>query len=113
MILYDIIQNSVLKRTLDDWRIRLNEAGIPWGPVQDFAEVIVDPQARANEFFVPWEHPVYGQMELVANPIRLSRNPEKIRAPAPLLGQHTDEVLLEHGYSAEDVARFRKEHTVA
>jgi len=111
--LFHILEKAFLGKTLDEWRGPLNDAGLRWAPTQTLSEVIVDPQARANDFFIPFDHPTYGHMEVVANPITLSKTPAAIRMPAPELGQHTEEVLLEHGYSPDDIARFRDQHVIA
>ena len=75
--------------------------------------MIADPQARANDFFVPLEHPTYGRIEVVANPVELSKTPEMLRMPAPEFGQHTEEVLLEYGYTWEDIERFKQQGAIA
>ena len=83
--------------------------GIPWAPIQNFPEVINDPQARVNGFFVPFEHPTYGRIEVVANPVNLSETPATIRMPAPEFGQHTEEVLIKLlGYTADEVSGWHK-----
>ncbi len=102
-----------MSRTLEEWKVRLNEAGLPWAPVQNLPEVIADPQARANGFFVSYNHPTYGHIEVVANPVKLSKAPETLRMPAPELGQHTEEILLEHGYTWQDIARFKEQGIIA
>jgi crotonobetainyl-CoA:carnitine CoA-transferase CaiB-like acyl-CoA transferase len=110
--LLHILDEVFLSKTLDEWRPRLNEAGIPWSPVQTLQELVNDPQARANEFFVPLDHPTYGRIEVVANPIKLSKTPVTVKT-APEFGQHTEEVLLEHGYTWEDIAKFKEEKVIA
>jgi crotonobetainyl-CoA:carnitine CoA-transferase CaiB-like acyl-CoA transferase len=110
--LLHILDEVFLSKTLDEWRPRLNEAGIPWSPVQTLQELVNDPQARANDFFVPLDHPTYGRIEVVANPIKLSKTPVTVKT-APEFGQHTEEVLLEHGYTWEDIAKFKEEKVIA
>jgi crotonobetainyl-CoA:carnitine CoA-transferase CaiB-like acyl-CoA transferase len=110
--LFDILDAAFRSKTLEEWRVRLTEVSIPWAPVQTLHELIVDPQARANDFFIPVDHPKYGRMEVVANPVSLSKASEKIRMPAADLGQHTDEVLLKHGYTQQDIERFRKDGVI-
>jgi crotonobetainyl-CoA:carnitine CoA-transferase CaiB-like acyl-CoA transferase len=102
-----------LTKTLEEWKTRFSGSGVSWSPVQTYPEVIADPQARANGFFVPIDHPTYGRMEVIANPINLSKTPATIRKPAPELGQHTEEVLLEHGYTWEDITRFKGQGIIA
>jgi CoA:oxalate CoA-transferase len=98
-------------RTLEEWKSRLE--GIPFSPYQNYNEVINDPQARANDIFVPINHPAYGNMEVVASPIQLSETPASIRMPAPEIGQHTEEVLLEYGYTWEEIVDFKDQGLIA
>ncbi len=111
--LYRIMRDAFLTKTLDEWRPILTGEEIPWAPEQTFREVVNDPQARANDFFVPFDHPNHGRMEVVANPIKLSETPSTIRLPAPEFSQHTEEVLLEAGYSWEDIAEFKEKGVIA
>jgi crotonobetainyl-CoA:carnitine CoA-transferase CaiB-like acyl-CoA transferase len=111
--LMHILEEVFLSKTLDEWRSRLDEAGLPWAPFQNLAEVINDPQARANDFFVPYDHPAHGRIELVSNPVKLSQSPETISMPAPEFSQHTEEVLLEYGYTWEDIEKFKQQRIIA
>ena len=108
--LYHILKEIFLGKTLDEWKPRLK--GIPYAAFQNLLEVINDPQARANDFFVPMDHPAHGRIEVVANPIKLSRTPASIRMPGPEFGQHTEEVLLELGYTWEDITQFKDEKII-
>ena len=112
IILLHILDEVFLSKTLDEWKPRLDEAGIPWSPVQTLQEVVNDPQARANDFFVPLDHPTYGQVEVVANPIKLSKTTTTVK-PAPEFGQHTEDVLLENGYSWDDIEQLKKEKVIS
>jgi crotonobetainyl-CoA:carnitine CoA-transferase CaiB-like acyl-CoA transferase len=109
--LIHILDEVFTTKTLYEWKPLL--AGIPYAPSQNYIEVINDPQARDNDFFVPFDHPNYGRIEVVANPIKLSENPATIRLPAPEFGQHTEEVLLEYGYTWEDIEQFKKQRVIA
>ncbi len=111
--LFKILEETFLSKTLDEWKIPLTEAGLPWSSLQTPQEVVNDPQARANDFFVPFDHPAHGRMEAVANPINLSKTPAAVRMPAPQFSQHTEEVLLQLGYAWEDIERFKQEHVIA
>jgi crotonobetainyl-CoA:carnitine CoA-transferase CaiB-like acyl-CoA transferase len=111
--LYRIMRDAFLTKTLDEWRPILTREEIPWAPQQTIREVVNDPQARANDFFVPFDHPTHGRMEVVANPVKLSETPSTVRLPAPEFSQHTEAVLLEAGYSWEDIARFKEKGIIA
>ena len=92
----------------DDLGKLYDENGILWAPVQDLKEVVKDPQAIANRFVVEVDHPTHGPFMNVASPVQLSKTPASIRTTAPELGQHTEEVLLEMGYTWEDIAEFQE-----
>jgi crotonobetainyl-CoA:carnitine CoA-transferase CaiB-like acyl-CoA transferase len=110
-VLLVVLEEVFRTRTLEEWKVRLK--GIPFAPVQNLTEVVADPQARANEFFVPFDHPTHGTVEMVASPIKLSRTPATIRKRAPEFGEHTEEILLELGYGWDDIARFKQEGVIA
>lgn len=110
--LFNILEEVFRSKTLAEWKPRLDEAGIPWAPVQSLTEVTSDPQAKANDFFVAYDHPSYGRIEGVANPVKLSKTP-MIAQPAPEFSQHTEEVLLEHGFTWEDISQFKEQGIIA
>jgi crotonobetainyl-CoA:carnitine CoA-transferase CaiB-like acyl-CoA transferase len=101
------------KRTLAEWKPILDEHELIYAPVQDATDVAKDEQAWANNFFAEVEHPTLGKIKLVANPIKLSRMPSSIKTTAPQSGQHTEEVLLENGYSWDDIAHFKEQGLIA
>ncbi|MFC2005885.1 CaiB/BaiF CoA transferase family protein [Chloroflexota bacterium] len=113
LALFKILEEVFLSKPLDEWKPRLSGAGLPWGPVQNLQEVINDPQARANDFFIPLDHPTHGRIEVVANPVKLSKSPEIIRMPPPEFSQHTEDILLECGYTWEDIEQFKKQGVIA
>ena len=82
-------------RTKADWLAALEAAKVPCGAINNLAEVFADPQVTAREMVTPWQHPLQGDLRLVASPIKLSVTPPRKDLPPPLLGQHTDEVLRE------------------
>jgi crotonobetainyl-CoA:carnitine CoA-transferase CaiB-like acyl-CoA transferase len=106
--LFRILDDSFRKKTLEEWRERMDQEGLVWALLQNCLEVINDPQARANDFFTAFNHPSHGPVEMVACPVKLSDTPAQIRMAAPEFGQHTEEVLLEFGYTWDDIARFKE-----
>ncbi|MGD9749754.1 MAG: CaiB/BaiF CoA transferase family protein [Acidimicrobiia bacterium] len=94
-------------RTTAEWCERLLAAGQRFAPVRDYAEVAADPGAVANGYLVEVDHPERGRCLVVGNPIRLSDTPTVAGVVAPELGQHTEEVLLEAGFSWEEIEQLR------
>ena len=104
-ILLDIIKT----RSRDEWLKGLDEAGIPAAPVQNFADLAVDPQVIANEYVVEIDDPIHGKVKVPGVPVKLSETPGKVEKLAPELGQNTEEVLMELcGYTWEDLAELRE-----
>jgi crotonobetainyl-CoA:carnitine CoA-transferase CaiB-like acyl-CoA transferase len=91
-----------------EWGRRLDAHGAIWAPAQSMTDVIADPQARANGYFTTIDHPNLGPFEVVDAPFRFSRSHVTARGPAPEVGQHTEEVLLELGYSWEEISALRE-----
>ena len=86
----------------------LAAAGVPCGACLDTGEVLTDPHLIARDMIVEVQHPVRGKYLTVGNPIKLSASPTTI-GPAPLLGQHRNEVLAELGYSQSDIEALEKD----
>lgn len=111
--LFHILEEVFKSRNLAEWKNRLDEAGIPWGPLQSLPEVINDPQARANDLFVPFDHPVHGRIEVVANPVKFSRAQTGVTRQAPVFNQHTAEILGELGYTKSEIEKFKGQGTIS
>jgi crotonobetainyl-CoA:carnitine CoA-transferase CaiB-like acyl-CoA transferase len=92
---------------VEHWVLKLNEAGVPTGPVLDLEQVFADPQVLAREMLVELPHPEVGSFKTTGLPIKLGRSPGRIERRPPLHGEHTDEVLRECGVSAREVALLR------
>jgi crotonobetainyl-CoA:carnitine CoA-transferase CaiB-like acyl-CoA transferase len=99
-------------RTAAEWVTYLNEREVACGPIYNLAEVFRDPQILHQEMLVERPHPAMGTVKLLGIPIKLSETPGEIRRVPPLLGEHTDEVLREAGYSADEIARLRQDRVI-
>jgi len=111
--LFQILEEVFLKKTLAEWKDRFNQVDMLWSPIQSPKEVIEDPQVIENDIIVPFEHPEFGQVKVITNPVKLSQTPATIRTPAPEFSEHTEEVLLEMGYSWDDISQFKEEGIIA
>ncbi len=85
------------------WVAALDAAGVPGGPVLTYGQALAQPQALAREMVLDVEHPTIGPMHALGMPAKLSETPASVRRPAPLLGQHTREILGEIGYRPADI----------
>ena len=95
------------------WLARLEANDIPCGPINDYAQVFADPQVLAREMVVETDHPTLGHLRTLGSPIKLSATPPDVSRRAPQLGEHTDEVLREAGYTGDEIAAFRRSNAVA
>ena len=86
-------------RSSAEWLRRLEEVGVPAGPVLDVNQMHADPQTLAREMIVETTHPTAGRVRAIGLPIKFSDTPGGIRRAAPVFGQHTREVLRDHGFS--------------
>ena len=105
--LVPMLANLLAQRSKQAWLSALEAAKVPCGAINDLAEVFADPQVQAREMAVPVPHPLTDSLRLVASPMKLSATPVQMRRAPPLLGQHTDEILLGLGVDAAERARLR------
>lgn len=108
-----LLADLFLTRTNDEWQVRLDAAGVPASPINNVPQVMEHPQVLAREMLVKLTHPVAGELTMAGIPIKLSETPGAMRMPAPILGQHTEEVLRDLlGYTPEQIAELREEGTI-
>ena len=92
----------------DHWLALLEANNIPCGPINDYAQVFADPQVVARDMVVEVDHPTLGHLRTLGSPIKLSATPPDVQRRAPLLGEHTDEILAEAGLSDREIAALRE-----
>ena len=106
--LIQVFEQAFASRTRAEWGERFDAAGLIWAPVQRMMDVVDDPQVRANDYITRIEgHPVYGDFETINTPLHFSRSEVGPKGPAPEVGQHTEEVLLELGLDWDEIGRLR------
>jgi formyl-CoA transferase len=91
--LIPLVRDIMRERTRKDWIERLDAAGVPCGPINNYEEVFDDPQVRHRGLKIETPHPLSGSVPGIASPMRFSKTPVQYDLPPPLLGQHTREVL--------------------
>ncbi|MGJ7457713.1 CaiB/BaiF CoA transferase family protein [Halomonas sp. MA07-2] len=104
-----LLESIMADRDVDDWLANCDRAGVPAGPINDFAQAMADEHYLARGMVQEMEHPVMGRMKTIGFPSKFSATPSQIRSPAPLFGQHTDEVLSGLGLAPDELATLRDE----
>jgi crotonobetainyl-CoA:carnitine CoA-transferase CaiB-like acyl-CoA transferase len=107
-----ILDERFATKTRDEWMKIFKNENVICTPVQSAREVFDDPQALANNYIIEVEHPVWGKIKMIGFPWTFHETPASVRREAPELGQHTEEILLELGYSWEDITRLKDEGVI-
>jgi crotonobetainyl-CoA:carnitine CoA-transferase CaiB-like acyl-CoA transferase len=110
--LVSILDKKFATKTRAQWMEIFKKENVIYTPVQSASEVFEDPQAVANDYIVPVEHPVWGKIRMLGFPWTFHETPASVKREAPELGQHTEEILLELGYTWEDIARLKDEQVI-
>lgn len=107
-----LLEERFISKTRDEWMAILDEYDIPGAPVNDLAGVFADPQIEAREMVKTYEHPTLGDIRYSPSPMKFS-DWDFPNLPAPMLGQHTEEVLSSHlGYTSNEIERLISEGVV-
>jgi crotonobetainyl-CoA:carnitine CoA-transferase CaiB-like acyl-CoA transferase len=101
--LHDAISAYTRTRPREEWIAALNKAGVPCGPVYNIDQTFADPQVKHLGMAAKVDHPTRGEMELVGQPVRFHRTPWQLRSATPEMGEHTEAILTELGYSEADI----------
>ncbi len=108
-----ILDEAFAQKTGDEWLAIFAHENLIYSPIKDYWEVVNDPQVLENDYITEYDHPVLGGLKEIGIPVHLSETPGSIREPAPQLGQHTEEVLVDMlGYTWEDVEMLRDQGVI-
>ena len=108
--LIPIISEEISKKTTKEWSGLFAEADLPYSPVNSIKDICADPHISYRNMLVEIDQPEVGRMTISGSPIRLSETPGEVYAPAPLLGQHTEEILKNVlSYSEGDIDDLKRE----
>jgi len=110
--LKEIFTDIFLTKTRDEWVEELSKKDICFGPVQDLSEAFSDPQVTHRRMIQEIEIPEIGKVKQLGIPIKLSDTPGKIKKPAPKLGENTEEILKNLGYSSSEISDMRQRKVI-
>jgi len=111
-LLISILDDVICKKTITELKDRFTEAGLVWDLAHSLTEVANDPDVVGNEYIVEYDHPRRGRIKGIASPIKFSRTPAKIRSAAPELGQHTEEILVDLGYTWAKIEELKDKKVI-
>ena len=101
-----------LERTKKELMLEAQKAKILSGPVNTMDDVLADPHFNDRGVFVEIEHPVTGKLTYPGAPVKMTETPWQMRSPAPLLGQHNEDILGELGYTKEDLVKLKEQNVI-
>ena len=106
------LEKAMVNRSSAEWVAKLNEAGVPCGPIYNVKEMVEDPQVQHLGLATEVKHAALGTLKVQNLPVTLSRTPGAVRTAAPEAGEHSDEILGEIGYTATQIAELRKDKVI-
>ena len=111
--LIEELEKTFAQKTANEWIDILLGAGIPAGPILNYAETLASEHAKAREAVMEFNHPIEGRVKSIGFPVKLSETKQQIRMPPPLLGQHNDEILAELGIDEKERETMRTDGAFA
>jgi len=110
--LVNLLAEHFKKKNSKDWLKKLESAGIPAAPIYKPEDSLSDEHLIARGMIIELEHPVIGAFKMLGNPMNFSSTPVTYRRPAPMLGEHNQEILNELGYLKKDIENFKSEKII-
>lgn len=106
------VESFTRTKTQEELEVLMNEAGIPFGRIFTVSEAAEHPQLQAREMLVEVDDPVLGKIKIQGVPIKLHSTPGSVEQPAPMLGENTTEILLQLGYSRDEIKNLHEQSIV-
>jgi len=110
--LTEVLEPYFRRRTSTDWLSQFEKAGLPAGPIYNMKEVLENEQTRARNMLTEVPHQTLGKTKTLGAPVKFSHTPSEVRRGAPVLGQHSREILAEIGFSAKQIANMERDKVV-
>ena len=107
------MQEILLTKTRDEWLEYLGQYDVLCAPVYEYQELFADPPVHHNQMVVEQEHPQAGRVKVIGIPVKFSETPGEVGPAAPLLGEHTEEILHWLGYDAQAIDHLRQEQVLS
>jgi len=107
-----LLDEAFSKKTRAEWAEIFREARMRCDPCLTYEETCAHPQLAANDMISTVKHPKRGEMKMLGLPVKLKKTPGRPQGPSPMLGQHTEEILLKLGYKAKDITELEKQGVI-
>lgn len=110
--LIPILEKNFRERPGDEWLKLLEQEDIPCAPINTLSQLFKEEQVKINEMIIDIDHPTAGKIKTLGIPVKLSKTPGRVQSPPPRLGQHTDQILINLGYTQDEIDRMRNEKII-
>ena len=107
------IESIMAQKSSEFWLSVLEEQDIPCGPINNYEEIMNDPQVKARQMIVYADHPTLGRIKMLGSPVKMSSTPLVPNRRSPLLAEHTDQVLKEIGFMPDEIDKLRQVGAIA